>query len=159
MASMQDIADELVRTVDEAFEELESVPEAALTHRPTPNRWTIKEVMGHLIDSAANNHQRFIRAQATGDLTFPKYDQNMWVERQGYAVAEWGELLAFWRSYNRHLSAVIPRIPAEQLATECTIVPFEPVTLRYLVEDYLVHLRHHLDRIRERLAESRPRES
>jgi hypothetical protein len=103
-----------------------------------------------LIDSAANNHQRFVRAQYVDDLTLPGYQQDDWVRLQDYQGASWNELVEFWRLYNRRLAYVIRRIPEARLEVRCQIGSGEPVTLRYLVEDYLVHLRHHLAQIEER---------
>src|SRR5262245_42608651 len=101
------IADDLRATVENAARELRRLDPATLAHRPAPDRWTIKEVIGHLIDSAANNHQRFVRAQFTKELVFPKYEQNEWVGSQHYNDVDWDELVELWRRYNLHLAHVI----------------------------------------------------
>jgi hypothetical protein len=123
-----------------------------LAHRPSPDRWTIKEVIGHLIDSAANNHQRFIRAQSASELVFPKYEQNQWIACQAYNDREWPELLGFWQAYNAHLAHVIRRVDPRALQVQCRIGDYPPVTLQFLMEDYVVHLKHHLAKIGERVA-------
>ena len=102
------------------------------------------------LGSAANNHQRFVRAQDGEVLIFPRYEQDAWVRTQDYQSRSWLDLITFWRIYNQHLAHVIRRIPAAKLGRECRIEPGEPVTLGYLVEDYLVHLRHHLTQIDQR---------
>src|SRR5712691_13354271 len=103
----QRIADDLERTVRTAAGELRAVEEQVVSHRPSADRWTIKEVIGHLIDSAANNHQRFVRAQFARELVFPKYEQNQWVKCQFYNEVEWAQLLELWQAYNRHLAHVM----------------------------------------------------
>ena len=150
------VAEELAGLIRTAEPVLRSLPEETVSARPAPDRWTIKEVMGHLIDSAANNHQRFIRAQGTSELVFPKYEQNDWVRCQRYGEVEWGTLLDFWSAYNRHLCHVIRCVDPETLGVRCLIGPYEPVTLRFLIEDYVVHLRHHLRKIAERPEVGRP---
>ena len=144
------MADELMRIVDRFAAELSSLDEAAASARSTPAAWSIKEIVGHLIDSAANNHHRFVRAQQEAELAFPGYDQNAWVRVQDHQGRPWAELLEFWAAYNRHLAHAIRRIPAAAMAVPCRIGRDEAVTLRFLVDDYLRHLRHHLARIRER---------
>lgn len=147
-------AADLVARVEEASEWLARLDETTVRHKPTPERWSIAEVIGHLVDSATNNHQRFIRAQEADELVFPKYDQNSWAEKSGYHDADWRELVELWRLYNRLLAGVIRRIPAEKLTVRCTIGPYDPCTLEFLVVDYLDHLEHHLKKIRERLADA-----
>jgi hypothetical protein len=148
---IQSVADELIRVVDEAAKGLRTLDERRAAAKPRPEVWSVKEILGHLIDSAANNHQRFVRAQQVAELAMPGYDQDHWVKSQGHQNRGWPELLEFWVSYNHHLSHVIRRIPESALAVPCRIGASEPVTLGFLVEDYAVHLRHHLKQIQERL--------
>jgi hypothetical protein len=147
------IADELIRVVDEAARGLRTLPETVAAAKPRPEVWSVKEILGHLVDSAANNHQRFVRAQQVAELSLPGYDQDFWVRSQDHQGRRWTELLEFWVSYNHHLSQTIRRIPEPALAARCRIGADEPVTLRFLVEDYVVHLRHHLKQIEERRIE------
>ena len=148
---MKNVADELVEVVEQALPWLRDLSPVTTQQRPAPDRWTISEVIGHLIDSAANNHQRFIRAQELSELTFPKYDQNSWVIKNDYANSDWSEILDLWRLYNRQLARVIAQVPDDQLHTVCTIEPYEPCSLEFLITDYLSHLKHHLRKIRERI--------
>ena len=115
-----------------------------------PAAWSIKEILGHLLDSAANNHQRFIRAQNAPTLVFPGYEQETWVRSQDYQNRPWTELIDFWLLFNRHLAHTIAQIPSGALNTTCQIGAGKPVTLSFLIDDYLEHLRHHLDQIRDR---------
>lgn len=151
---VQELAKELTRVVDEAAAGLRSVADTVAAAKPRPDVWSVKEIVGHLIDSAANNHQRFVRAQLAQELTFPGYEQNGWVRSQDYQNRSWVELIELWTLYNRHLAHVIRRIPDAALDAPCRIGEAQAVTLRLLVEDYLVHLRHHLTQIQERTRES-----
>lgn len=143
------VADELDDVVESATKWLRRIGERAASQKPAPGKWSKKEILGHLIDSASNNHHRFIRAQETDTLFFPAYDQDSWVEKQHYNEAVWAELIDLWRHYNRHLSQVVRHMPADRLRTQCTITPNDPVTLEYLVRDYLEHLKHHLKQLRD----------
>ena len=137
------IADDLLTTIDEALPRLRAVSNEIAMQPVGPEKWTIKEVIGHLIDSATNNHQRFVRAQH-GPLVFPAYMQDHWVTSQRYHDREWSDLIDLWSAYNRHIAHVIRQIPADRRDTRCTIGSNEPVTLEFLARDYVDHLRHHL---------------
>jgi len=142
-----DVASELLSVVDAASESLRRMSDLETSLKSAPGSWSKKQILGHLLDSAVNNHHRFVRAQETTGLTFPAYEQEHWVSSQGYAERPWLELVDLWRLYNRHLAHVISLIPEEQLAVVCVIGTNEPISLGYLVEDYLVHLRHHLQEL------------
>lgn len=118
--------------------------------KPAPDRWSISEVVGHLVDSACNNHQRFVRAQHCSDLVFPKYEQNEWVAAAGYQQGDWESLVELWYHYNRLIAVLIRNMRESSLSTPCTITPYETCTLGYLVTDYLEHMKHHLAKIIER---------
>lgn len=146
---------DLRRTVEDAARRLLAFGDAKASREPAPGKWSPKEIVGHLVDSASHNHQRFVRAQFTEDLVFPGYEQEPWVSAQNYRSAPWTELVALWRSYNLHLSRVIAGIPAsartalrprhnlDQIAWK-TIPAEQPATLEYLLRDYVEHLKHHL---------------
>lgn len=138
------VADELIRVADSAAAHLRSVSALDAARPRVPGKWSKKQELGHLLDSAVNNHHRFIRAQETEHLVFPTYNQEVWVTLQGYQTSDWAELLELWRLYNRHLAQVIGRIPEEKLGHMCTVGPNEPVSLAFRIEDYLAHLKHHL---------------
>ena len=112
-----------------------------------PASWTPKEELGHLIDSAANNHQRFVRAALDGEYAGPGYAQNAWVAIHGYRDMPWNTLVGFWFDYNQLLAGVIENIPSEKLAAPCSVGSGQPVTLGFLITDYVKHMQHHLDHI------------
>lgn len=152
---------DLARTVRFAVARLRTVDESVAEQRPAPGKWCAKEVIGHLVDSAANNHQRFVRIRWQDDMVFPGYAQEEWVQAQDYVSAPWTELLDLWVSYNLHLARVMTGIPDEvrfrprdrhnlaQLAWQ-TVPNDQPATLDYFMADYVNHLKHHLRQI-ERL--------
>ena len=109
--------------------------------------WSRKQLLGHIIDSASNNHQRFVRASIQPELVWPNYEQESWVATQGYDAAPWSELVQFWTLYNMHLLRVISRIPEEKTSTTCRIGNESPMTLAELIASYIKHLEHHLDQI------------
>jgi len=145
-------------TVVSATERLRQISAEQSARQPGPDKWSVKEILGHLIDSAANNHQRFVRAQFTDDLVFPGYEQEKWVNAQRYVDEPWPELIQLWNSYNLHLAHVISAIPEASLMRarirhnldQIALHPVDPndaTTLNYFVRDYLVHMQHHLDQI------------
>ena len=142
---------ELRQVANSVSTELLAADARAAARRPDAQTWSPKEVLGHLIDSAANNHQRFVRAQETDALTVPGYEQNHWVRSQGYQEADWPHLVALWTHLNLHLADVIVRIPPGKYAVPCVIDGSDPVTLEFVIVDYLRHLKHHMAQIRARL--------
>jgi hypothetical protein len=118
-----------------------------------------KEELGHLVDSAINNYARIIRVQQENAPVLPGYEQDVWVERQGYIDRDWRQIVALWSSLNEHMLAAARRIPAAALARTCTIAGGTPVTLGFVIEDYVDHMVHHLQHIGIRVGEFRRAES
>ena len=136
--------EELLKTVPPRLADL---ADDAVALKPAPNRWSKKEFLGHLIDSAANNHQRFVRAQGTPRQEFPGYEQEFWVATQAYASAPWPDLVNLWLLLNRHLLHVLKAMPAAVWSHECIIGGRPAVTLEALAADYLRHLNQHLTQL------------
>jgi len=129
--------------------------EQAATRPAGADSWSRKEELGHLIDSAVNNHVRFAAASLQTDYSGPQYEQDGWVRAHGYHEMPWLLLLDTWRQHNELLLRLVKRIPEERLTVPCRIGPADPVTLRFLIEDYVLHMQHHLDHIlsREKLTQ------
>ena len=147
---VKSVAEELSRVVESAAIELRTITEDVAASKRRPDVWSVKEILGHLVDSAANNHQRFVRAQQASAFSFPGYEQDHWVRSQDYQARPWLLLIDFWAAYNHHLAHVIRQIPEAAAHVPCRIGTGDAVTLGFLVEDYLAHLRHHLKQIQER---------
>lgn len=156
--SVQDYAVELLNIVDSATPLLLNMSDDRSAQRPAPEKWSPRQIVGHLIDSASNNHQRFVRAQWQDDLIFQGYAQNAWVEAQQYQNAPWTELVHLWAHFNRHLARVMAGVPLAVLIKprhrhnlhELAWQPVpadKPATLDYFMRDYVRHVNHHLRQI------------
>jgi hypothetical protein len=110
--------------------------------------WTRKQIVGHLLDSATNNRQRFVRASREESHAGPQYEQQAWVAAHGYADQSWETLLRWWQVEHEILIAVVDRIAADRLDTVYAVGDDEPVTLRFLVDDYIAHQRWHLKQLK-----------
>jgi hypothetical protein len=128
---------------------LRLVSEDEAFRKPADPKWCKKEILGHLVDSAANNHQRFVRAMLAEELVFPAYVQTDWVSAQAYSAESWVNLLDLWSALNLHLAHIVDRIPAAKLTARCRIGTDPPMTLEALIADYLRHLVHHLAQIEQ----------
>lgn len=146
-ARMKDALKEYESIIAGAVPRLLSLSDAESSDRPDPGKWSKKEILGHLIDSASNNHQRFIRAQLSSEIRLPGYEQESWVRTQAYQSESWEHLVQLWKFYNLHLLHVAAEFPENRLSSLCFIGEDEPVTLEFIFTDYLRHLRHHLDQI------------
>ena len=144
---MKELSERLASTVKSAEPILRKVSEAESAVSVLKGGWSRKQVIGHLIDSASNNHQRFVRAALQGSLEFPGYDQDGCVRVDAAQSAPWPLLVTLWTNYNLYLAHVIARLPADKLEAKCRIGEDTPVTLKFLAEDYLRHILHHLGQI------------
>ena len=145
---MRELSGQLKNVVERSSGEFASYTDAEVAKPIQSGGWSRKQVLGHLIDSASNNHQRFVRALLQDELTSPDYDQPGCVRVQRYQEAQWADLVAMWTSYNRFLAHVLAGIPEAKLKTVCRIGHYEPTTLEELAIDYLRHLEHHLAQIK-----------
>jgi len=145
--SFSPIAADLSETVLASEPLLRQVRNADATFHPAPGKWNKKEILGHSIDSAANNHQRFVRAAAQGSLDFPGYEQEKMVAVQNPNLASWELLVELWSAYNRYLAYVLGQLPESCAEASCTIAGRRPVTLLWIARDYVEHMKHHLNQI------------
>jgi hypothetical protein len=150
--------DDFKQTIEAAVPRLLKITEAESEQPRAEEHWSSKQIIGHLIDSAANNHARFVVGQMKDDLVFAGYDQDRWVQIQHYQDAPWIQLVDLWRAYNLHLLHVMLWAAADKLHHHYsqhsletiafkTVSEAEPATLAYLMKDYVVHLKHHLGQI------------
>jgi DinB superfamily len=146
-ASFSAIATDLKKTVTQAKPFLDKLSSTDTACRPSLKKWSKNEILGHLLDSASNNHQRFVRAALQGELDFPRYEEDSCVELQKFNDLEWKFLVEYWTSYNIFLAHLIGALPDNVLAAPCRIGDNPPVTLAWLAEDYVAHLKHHLKQI------------
>ena len=152
------IAAELRAAVGDGLRWMRAVPEAESRRRPRPGGWSPREIIGHLIDSASNNHGRFVRGALEESLVFAPYDQEAWVTLQRYQEQGWDALLDRWAAFNEQVALSIEGIAETALARPRdehnfdriawrTIAANEPATLEYFIRDYVGHLRHHLAQV------------
>ncbi len=140
---MKTAIDKLIYLCDTVPDKLRRIDEAEFSAKPLPTKWSKKEILGHLIDSATNNHQRFIRARFE-DNPLIWYDQDNWVRYSEYQRMPLQQLIGFWEHYNRHLLFLLGLIPDEGLGRLCTMKDGSRLTLGFLITDYVAHLEHHL---------------
>lgn len=143
---MKHVVEQLLNLINKSKQELLTLSDEEWNYQRAPNKWTKKEILGHLIDSAANNHQRFVRVQFEENPQIT-YDQNNWVKYQNYKNNEIKNLIEFWFLYNQHIAYVIKNIPESNYENKCDVNKEELVTLEWLVTDYINHLEYHLNQI------------
>ena len=142
-----EIARRLADEVEAAHARLKSISEQRASEKPSPEKWAFKEILGHLIDSASNNHQRIVRMQEIRDIGTFRYSQEHWVNAQKYRLEPWANLVELWYHYNNHLAHIISRVEPSALSNTCEVGDPRPVSLQHIIEDYLRHVQHHLDQI------------
>ena len=135
----------LSEILNEYSPKLRVIGEEEFSRKPSPSKWSKKEILGHLIDSAANNHQRFIRTQYE-DIPSIKYDQDKWVALNNWQQWSIEMIIEFWIIYNRRIIEVVKNIPTDKLSLLCNTGK-ENFTLEYLIDDYVKHMEHHLRQI------------
>jgi len=157
-SNLQAVVHDFRETIQNAGERLSRISDEASSVKPDPGKWSQKEIIGHLIDSAANNHARFVRAQISDHLEFPGYEQEEWVATQRYNEEPWENLVALWKFYNLHLCHVIS-VASDKVTQKShskhsldriafkAVNSDQPATLDYFMRDYIDHLHHHLKQI------------
>jgi hypothetical protein len=133
--------------LEKAPQRLVDISDHDAGHKPDAGHWSKKEILGHLIDSAVNNHQRFIRAQFAPVLDLPTYQQEDWVKSNAYGTEAWPDLVNLWLLLNRHLLHVLKAMPKAALDHQVAIGGQPAVTLYAVIVDYLRHMDHHLGQI------------
>lgn len=127
-----------------------SFSEDELGKKPAPDKWSKKEILGHLIDSAANNHQRFVRAQFEEEpFKFNSYQQDDWVKVQKYNAVDTESLVSLWKIYNQHILWIISNFDENKLESKWLMEDNEVSgeTIFFLIKDYIDHMDHHFGQI------------
>ena len=146
---MQEAASRSHQIIADFGRRLEEISEHRSLWRYGKEKWSKREILGHLIDSASTNHHRFVRARHANPMRFPTYEQNEWVTAQHYHDSPWIGLVTLWKAYNLHLAHIIAKVPPDTLDTPCYVHFDRPVRLEWVISDYLEHMLHHLNQIVE----------
>ena len=141
---MRSVAAQISETVHTAKPRLLAISDARASEKPYADKWSLKEILGHLVDSAANNHQRIVRMQETRDIGVFTYTQQHWVDSQKYQSQRWDAIVELWFHYNVHLAHIIGEVDSRTLEHVCDMGYASPATLTFVIEDYLRHVKHHL---------------
>lgn len=142
-----DFGEAILSIVQRERGRLLALKEEDVSKKVSPDKWSRKEIIGHLIDSACNNHQRFVRVQFTDKLDFPGYAGTEWVRCQSYADENWEQLVELWSAFNLHLAHVVNRIRPDKLFVQCKIGENNAMSLEVLIADYIRHMEHHLKQL------------
>lgn len=145
---MKAIAEQIRKIIGEATPRIRSFSDAEFMAKPRPEKWSRSEVLGHLVDSAQNNLQRFVRAQYE-DAPHIIYYQDDWVRLQQYRDYDREELLVLWTGLNKHLCRVLNVMDSGMYYRTCNTGKNGPELhdLKFIAEDYVAHLKHHLNQI------------
>jgi hypothetical protein len=141
---MQLTARHLETLIAEYYPRLQAIPENEMAFKPLPGKWSKKEIIGHLIDSAQNNIRRFIVAQYERSPHIV-YKQDDWVAISDYQHYDSTELVSLWRLLNKHVAIILKNTSGEAALRECQTDSLH--TIKWLAEDYVRHLRHHLHQV------------
>lgn len=136
-------------TVEIFYKTLMSIPEEISAIKPSDDSWSLREIVGHLIDSASNNHQRFVRLQLDDLLDFPVYEAEAWVQTQNYNNVDWRTLVALWYHYNCLLINVIENAD-EKTFDNVWVKNEESIPLLELIQDYYKHMSLHIEHFNRR---------
>lgn len=143
---MREQAERLKQVLAEAEPRLRGITDDDALKPRLKGGWSSKQLIGHLIDSASNNHQRFVRASLQGSYEGPGYGSNDWVDLEDYQNQKWADLIVLWAAYNRHLAHLIARLPEDKAKLPCQIGKNE-YTFEWVVTDYVDHMIGHLKQI------------
>ncbi len=143
---MHTIAKDLEAILQQHFSSLKSLDESTLSHKPTSAKWSKKEIIGHLIDSAQCNIRRFIMAQYEETPTIV-YNQEKWVTIAGYQQWNSNDLIDLWHLLNRQICEILKNTASGMTQRRCRTEELH--TIEWLAHDYIKHLEHHLHQVLE----------
>lgn len=133
-----------VEEIPQAFRE---IPQEKASLKTAPEKWSPKEILGHLCDSAVNNLGRFVRAQTEQPFLLTGYQQDQWVKAQAYQTRPVEEIVLLWTCLNQTILRVMTAMPTEAHENVCELPDGSTVTLGWLMADYVEHMDHHLGQI------------
>ncbi|MCJ7934528.1 MAG: DinB family protein [Chryseobacterium sp.] len=138
----------LKNTIDAELQRFQNISEEEWSLKTSPEKWSKKEIIGHLCDSAFTNIRRFVVTQYKENENIV-YDQNIWVKAQNYQNVPTADLIDLWKSLNYQIVYIVENIPGDALQRTCDTTKTEPqvFTLEFLIRDYVDHLHHHLKAI------------
>jgi len=150
---MQDISSDLIKTVETFYKKYKSTDDKKASIKPEPNEWSLKEIMGHLINSASNNHQRFIGLQFVTEMTLPEYQKYQidWIGVEKMNDLRISDLLLLWKQYNILIAHIIETVNKEKLGNYL-LSGDKKMALEFLITDYFRHLKDHLVQFEQTLA-------
>jgi len=148
----------LSKIIATATANLQQQNDADLSFKASPEKWSKKEILGHLIDSAYNNHRRFLLALDQDNLVFDGYNQVAWVQYSNYQNRDLQDIVTTWATVNTHLSELLKQLPQAKVAAITSDHNFDaismntlekgtPSSLGYMIWDYIFHVEHHLAQI------------
>lgn len=143
LLSPAELSERLAAVLRRAMPWLMTISEAEASVPEREGKWSAKEVIGHLTDSAVNNLRRIMLLQTEAGPSLSGYEQVAWVSLQHYAEREWAQVLALWFALNEHVAWTIEHLEKARLANR-GVVEGEPLTLGFLIADYIAHMEHHL---------------
>jgi hypothetical protein len=143
---MIEIAEHLYKIVDDYSGKLKTISEVDYTAKPNPNKWSKKEIVGHMIDSAQSNIRRFVVAQYE-DAPFIMYNQDKWVAISNYQNYPTKDLIQLWTLLNKHICVILSNTNEESAQRICKTNNQTEHTIEWLAQDYIKHLLHHLHRV------------
>ena len=149
--NLKEIANEITVIINYFFDKYIDLDEKLTSVKLADDKWSLKEIIGHLIDSASNNQQRFVRLQENNNLVFPAYHYN-WIKIEKHNLMKFTNLMLLWKQFNILLSNIILNACKEKL-DNIWIIDNEKIKLSFLITDYIRHLNEHLKHFEERLEE------
>jgi hypothetical protein len=134
--------------IDAELKRFQNITEEEWSYKGSSEKWSKKEIIGHLCDSAFTNIRRFVVTQYKENENIV-YDQNFWVKAQNYQNVAVSDLIDLWKSLNYQIVHIVENIPDEALQRTCDTTKTEPrvYTLEFIINDYVDHLQHHLKAI------------
>ena len=152
---MKDVYLELDSIINDFYSRYKDLDNEIASKRPGASKWTLKEIVGHLIDSASNNHQRFVRLQIVDELIFPGYgkDNSRWIEIQKYNALNFSDMVLLWKQYNVLVGNIIKEVDESKLGNYWRKSDGDKITLKYLIIDYVRHIKEHIKHFEETLEE------